>query len=110
MHEGNAHLSCRSRGFSTFSVFIVVVVIVYCCFLDCSPLYYAIHEKRTDHLSDIRPHLWVYRPRITIETLFQKLLQCAYEFPVLKYLAKHVRINNDHSSIIIVVVIHIRIK
>ena len=64
-------------------------------FSEKDPLHYAIYERVPIPPKEIKPHLWTYRPRITLETFFQELqLQTDGDnnslYPVLDYLSNNV--------------------
>ena len=53
-------------------------------------LYYTVYEKVAISPNTILPHLWSYRPRITLDHLYQILQTEKKDFPILHELLKEV--------------------
>ena len=56
------------------------------------PLYYLVYERAPMVKDSLEPHLWGYRPRITLEHL-TRYLQQQKKFPILEEFLKNVRPN-----------------
>ena len=60
--------------------------------LDHDPLFYLVYERMGEVVEgSLEPHLWGYRPRITLEHLTRYMQQQKKKFPILKEFLKRVR-------------------
>ena len=58
----------------------------HCIYLtDHGRLFYLVHERMEEVVKDcLEPHLWVYRPRITLEHLMRYMQQHTKKYPILR--------------------------
>lgn len=54
------------------------------------PLYYLVYERMPVVKGSLEPHLWGYRPRITLEHLIRYMQQQKKKFPILEEFLKNV--------------------
>jgi hypothetical protein len=57
------------------------------------PLYYLVYERTPMVKDSLEPHLWGYRPRITLEHLTRYMQQQEKKFPILEEFLTNVRPN-----------------
>ena len=62
----------------------------YTCFTEHDPLYYLVYERTPVAKGSLEPHLWGYRPRITLEHLTRYMQQQKKKFPILEEFLKSV--------------------
>ena len=56
------------------------------------PLFYLVYERMAVVMGSLEPHLWSYRPHITLEHLTRYMQQQKMKFPILKEFLKQVRL------------------
>ena len=57
---------------------------------DHDPLYYLVYERTPVVKDSLEPHMWGYRPRITLEHLVRYMQQQKKKFPILEEFLKNV--------------------
>ena len=62
---------------------------------DHDPLYYLVYERTPVVKDSLEPHLWSYRPRITLEHLTRYMQQQKKKFPILEEFLKIVSMFNS---------------
>ena len=62
------------------------------CNAEHDPLFYMVYERMPVVKGSLEPHLWSYRPHITLEHLIRYMQQQKMKFPILKEFLNEVRL------------------
>ena len=68
------------------------VAILTVILIDDDPLFYLVYERMPVVEGSLEPHLWGYRPRVTLEHLTRYMQQQNTKFPVLEKFLSEVRV------------------